>query len=151
MLEALCLLASGTDPNHINSVTFHLKASWQSLQRGKKAKILLFNVGDGLAMGADHVVMKTVLHFNSKGTMMHADFSEHALLNEEMNIFIDSRKRYHRNALFYASINFFRIGMAGHGPHYFVENLPLVGGGEPMIRAQFTKGRSFDAGIGLHK
>ena len=74
MLAAFCFLARSTDSDDVDSVAFHLKASRQPLRRRKNAKILFFNIGDGLAMGADHVVVEVVVQLDSEGAVVHADF-----------------------------------------------------------------------------
>ena len=74
VLAAFCLLTRGTDSNDVDSVAFRLKASRQPLQCREDAKILLLDVGDGLAMRADHVVVGVAVQLDSEGTVMHADF-----------------------------------------------------------------------------
>ena len=74
VLAASCFLARGTDSYDVDSVAFHLKASRQPLQRRKNAKVLFFNVGDGLAMRADHVVVEVTVQLDSEGAVVHADF-----------------------------------------------------------------------------
>ena len=74
LLAAFCFLAHGTDSNDVDSVAFHLKAPGQPLQCREDAKILFFDVGDGLAMRADHVVVEVAVQFDSERAVVHADF-----------------------------------------------------------------------------
>jgi len=74
VLAALCFLARGTDSDKVDSVAFHLEAPGQPVQSREDAEILFFDVGDGLAMRADHVVVKVAVQLHSKGAVVHADF-----------------------------------------------------------------------------
>src|ERR1700761_2587457 len=57
VLAAFCFLTRSTDSNDVDSVAFHLKTTWQLLQCREDAKILFLDIGDGLAMRADHVMV----------------------------------------------------------------------------------------------
>ncbi len=74
VLAAFCFLAHGTDSDDVDSVAFHLKASRQPLQCGEDTEILFFDVDDGLAMRADHVVVEVAVQLDSDGAVVHADF-----------------------------------------------------------------------------
>ncbi|HTF65746.1 MAG TPA: hypothetical protein VK638_23960, partial [Edaphobacter sp.] len=74
VLAAFCFLARGTDSYDIDSVAFHLKASWQPLQCRDHTEILFLNVGDGFAMRAHHVVVEMTIQLDSKRAVVHADF-----------------------------------------------------------------------------
>src|ERR1700734_237782 len=92
-LAVFRFLARGTDSDDVDSVAFHLKAPGQSLQRRENAEILFFDVGDGLAMRADHMVVKVAVQLDSEGAVVHADFFQNASFDEEMNIFVNRRER----------------------------------------------------------
>ena len=61
VLATFCILARSTDSDDIDSIAFHLKTSRQSPQCREDAEILFFDVADGLAMGADHVVVEVAV------------------------------------------------------------------------------------------
>src|ERR1700733_4076945 len=85
---ALCFLARGADSDDVDGVAFRSKASGQPLRRGKDAEVLFFDVGDGLAMRTDHVVVEVAIQLDPERTVVHADFFQHAPLDEEMNVFV---------------------------------------------------------------
>jgi hypothetical protein len=151
VLAAFCFLARGTDSDDIDSVAFHLKAPGQPLQCREDANILFFDVGDGLAMRADHVVMEVAVQLYSEGAVVHADFFQHASFDEEMNVFVNRREGDCGYTLLNPRVDLFRTGVARHCLHDLVENLALVGRCEPVIRTKFTEGTGLDGGRGLHQ
>jgi len=68
-----------------------------------------------------------------------------------MNVFVNRREGDCRDALLDPRVDLFRAGVARHRLHDFVENLALVGRGEPVIRTKFTEGTSLDAGKDPHQ
>src|ERR1700761_7825380 len=68
-----------------------------------------------------------------------------------MNVFVNRREGDRRYTLFDPRVDLFRAGMTRHRLHDLVENLTLVGRGEPMIRAKFTERTSRDVGRVLHQ
>jgi hypothetical protein len=151
VLAAFCFLARGTDSDDVDSVAFRLKASRQPLQCREDAEILFFDVSDGLAMSADHVVVKVAVQLYANGTVVHADFFEHASLDEEMNVFVNRREGDCGYTFLDPCVDLFRAGMARHRLHNFIENLALVGCCEPVIRTKFTEGTGLDAGRDIHQ
>ena len=65
-LAAFLFLARGTDSDDVDRVAFHLEAPGPSLQRRKTPEVLLFNVGDRLALRTHHMVMVQAVQFDSK-------------------------------------------------------------------------------------
>ena len=149
--SAFCLPARGTDSDDIDSVAFHLKATRQSSQRREDAEVLFFDVGNGLAMRADHVVVEVVVQLDPERAVVHADFLEHASLDEEMNVLVNRREGDCGYTLFDPRIDLFRAGVTRHRPHNFVEDLALVGRGEPVVGTKFAEGTDLDAGSGSHQ
>ena len=68
-----------------------------------------------------------------------------------MNVLVNRGERDGRDALSDASVHLFRTGVARHGLHDLVENLALVGGGDPVIFAKFTEGTRPGAGRDTHE
>lgn len=68
-----------------------------------------------------------------------------------MNVFVNRCEGNGRYTLLDPCVDLFRTRMARHRLHDLIENLPLVGRGEPMIRTKFTEGTSLDAGRCLHQ
>ena len=73
VLAASCFLARRTDSDDVDSVAFHLKTPGQPMQCRENAEILFFDVSDGLAMRADHVVVEVAVQLDSEGAVVHAD------------------------------------------------------------------------------
>jgi hypothetical protein len=117
----------------------------------ENAEIFFFDVSDGLAMRADHVMVEMAVQFDSERAVVHADFFQYASFDEEMNVFVDRREGDCRYTLLDPHVDLFRAGMARHRLHDLVENLALVGCGEPVIRTKFTEGTHFDLGRALHQ
>ena len=82
---------------------------------------------------------------------MHADFFQHASFDEEMNVFVNCREGDCGYTLLDPRVDLFQAGVARHRLHDLVENLALVGRGEPVIRTKFTEGTGLDAGRRLHQ
>ena len=68
-----------------------------------------------------------------------------------MNVFVNRREGDCGYTLLDPRVDIFRAGVARHRLHDLIENLALVGSGEPVIRTKFTEGPSLDAGNGLHQ
>ena len=68
-----------------------------------------------------------------------------------MNVLVNRCERDCRNALLDPCVNLFGAGVARHRLHDLIENLALVGRGEPVILTKFTEGTGLDAGRGLHQ
>lgn len=145
VLAVFCFLTRGTDSDDIDSVAFHLKAAGQVLQRREHPEILLFDVGDGLAMRAHHVMVKVAVEFDPERAVVHAKFFQHACVNEKMNVLVNRRERDCRYTLLDPRIDLFRTGVTGHRLHDLIQNLALVGRGEPMIRTKLTERLGVDA------
>ncbi len=64
VLAASCFLARSTDSDNVDRIALHLKASRQPLQRGEDAEVFFLDVGNGLAMGADHVVVRVAVQLD---------------------------------------------------------------------------------------
>lgn len=69
-----CFLARSADSYYVDRVAFHLKASKQPSRCWEDAEILFFDVGDGLATRADHMVVEVAVQLDSEGAVVHADF-----------------------------------------------------------------------------
>ena len=67
-----------------------------------------------------------------------------------MNVLVNRREGDCGYTLFDPRIDLFRAGMARHRLHDLVENLALVGRGEPVIRTKLTEGTGLDAGRERH-
>jgi len=151
VLAAFCFLARGTDSDDVDSVAFHLKAPGQPSQCREDAEILFFDVRDGLAMRADHVVVDVAVQLDSEGAVVYADFFQHPSFDEEMNVFVNCREGDCGYTLLDPRIDLFRAGVARHRLHDLVKNLALVGCGEPVIRTKFTEWTGLDAWRSLHQ
>ena len=68
-----------------------------------------------------------------------------------MNVFVNRREGDRGYTLLNPRVDLFRAGVARHRLHNLVENLALVGSGEPMIRTKFTEGTGLDAWRDLHQ
>jgi len=68
-----------------------------------------------------------------------------------MDVFVNRREGDCGYTLLDPRVDLFRAGVATHRLHYLVENLALVGHGEPVIRTKFTKGTGLDARGGFHQ
>jgi hypothetical protein len=150
VLAAICFLARGTHSDDIDGVALHLKTARQALQLRQYAEVLLFNIGDGLTVRADHVVMEVAVHLDAQRAVVEADFLEYTALDEEMNVFVDGCEGDCGYTLLDSRVDLFWAGVARHGLHDLVKNLALMGRGEPMIRTKFPKGTGLDAGRSLH-
>src|ERR1700722_3488441 len=104
-LPAVCFLTRGTDSDDIDRVAFHLKASRQPFECRKHAQVLFFDVCNGLAVRADHVVVEVAVQFDSERAVVHADFLENASFDEEMNVFINRRERDRGYTLLYPRVD----------------------------------------------
>ncbi len=144
-------LAGGADSDDVDGVAFDLEAAGEVLEGWEEAEVLLFDVRDGLAVGADHVVVGVAVQFDAEGAVVHAQFFQHASFDEEMDVLVDGGERDRGDSLFDAGVDLFRAGVAGHGLHDLIENLALVGRGEPVIRAEFTEGTGFAVRGGAHQ
>ena len=95
--------------------------------------------------------MEVAVQLYSEGAVVHADFFQHASFDEEMNVFVNRREGDCRYTLLDPRVDLFRAGVARHRLHDLVQNLALVGCGEPAIRTKFTEGTGLDGGRGLHQ
>ena len=68
-----------------------------------------------------------------------------------MNVFVDGRKGDCGYTLLDPRVDLFRAGVARHRLHDLIENLALVGRGEPVILTKFTEGTGLDTRRGLHQ
>jgi len=96
-------------------------------------------------MRADHVVVEVAVELNSQRAVVHADFFQHASFNKEVNVFVNGRQGDCGYTFFNPRIDLFRAGVARHRLHDLVEDLTLVGNGEPVIRTKFTEGTGFNS------
>ena len=143
-------MAGGADSDDVDGVALGLEASGQALEGGEGAEVFFFNIGDGLAVGADHVVVDVAVELDAQRAVVHADFFEDAALDEEMDVFVDRGEGDCRDAFFDSGVDFFGAGVAGHGLHDLVEHLALVGRGKAVLGAKVAERTGSGSGKGLH-
>ena len=68
-----------------------------------------------------------------------------------MNVFVNRCEGDCGYTLLDPCVDLFGAGVARHRLHDLVEDLALVGRGEPVVRTKFTKGTGLDAGRALHQ
>jgi len=143
------LLAGRADADDIDGVAFCLEAAGQAARRSGHAEVFFFDIGDGLALRADHVMVVNAVHLHAQRPVVHAELAQHAAFDEEMDVFVNGCERDGGDALLDALIDLFRTGMAGHGAHHVIQNLALMRRGQPVIGAELTEGASlFRGGAG---
>ena len=140
-------MAGGADADDVDGVAFDFEAARNFLLAGLEAEGIFVDVGYGLALRADEVVVGVGVDFDAEGAVMQADLFEDSAGDEEVDIFVDGGERDGGDALFDAGVDFFRAGVAGHGLHDVVEDLALVGCGEAVAGAEVAEG----GGCGLER
>ena len=68
-----------------------------------------------------------------------------------MNVLVNRREGDRGYTLLDPRVDLFRAGVATHSLHDLIENLALVGRGQPVIRTKLTEGTGLNAGSGLHQ
>ncbi len=134
------LLTLGADANDIHGDAFHKKSTRQRcILQSKVNLIAARKVSHLLADRTDHVVMRLLVHLDAQCTVMDGQFAKDTALHEQVNVLVNSGQGDRRNTHLDGGKDLFRRGMAWHALHRFIQDLPLMGHGDPVLRAQITK------------
>ncbi len=133
-------MALRTDPDDVDGKAFHLKATWHLLERRENTEIVLIDVGDCFALGANKVVMDSVVQLNAHGAVMHAELFEDTFLDEEVDVFVDGCERDCGHPFLDTRVDLFWARVARHRLHHLIEDLALMRCGDTVGRTQCAKG-----------
>ena len=103
-----------TQADYFHGISLHGKPSRQFFLQPHRFQITVIQIHNRLAVKADKMMMGVHIGLQPRRAMMQAHLSQQSAVYQSLDVFMNRRQRYGRNALPDLFVNRFRTGMIVH-------------------------------------
>jgi hypothetical protein len=128
-----------TNSNDIDCDSLDLEPAGKLIFRKSGLETAFFEIHDRFTVHTNQVMVVLFIEFHPQRPMMQAHFAQHSAAKKGMDVLVDGGQRNRWNSLLYLVVNRFRAGVYGHSHHSFIDQLPLVSGGQMVPTAKLAK------------
>ena len=128
-----------TNSDDIDRDSLDLEPAGKLFLRKSGFKTAFFEIHDRFTVHTNQVMVGLLIEFHPQRPVMQAHFAQHSAVDKGMDVLVDGGQRNRWNSLLYLVVNRFRAGVHGHSHHSFIDQLPLVGGGQMVPMAKLPK------------